>query len=97
MILSKYLCLRHSCWRYYTSHGQLHYLFGESIREDDLIVQKRENLLGMWVCEFQIHELTYAKHKRHGWIFTPARLPETLLRSVNICLPSEFEQSSFVL
>lgn len=55
MVLSKSLCLSHSHWRYYTSHGKLHYLFGESIREDDLIAQETEDLLGMWVCEFQIH------------------------------------------
>lgn len=66
MVLSKSLCLSHSHWRYYTSHGKLHYLFGESIREDDLIAQETEDLLGMWVCEFQIHVQTYAKQERHG-------------------------------
>ncbi|KAJ7415220.1 hypothetical protein BTVI_38892 [Pitangus sulphuratus] len=54
-------------------------LFGKSIRKDDLIVQKAENLLGMWVCEFQIHGLKYTKQECHGWILTPTYLHGTLL------------------
>ncbi|RMC15187.1 hypothetical protein DUI87_07369 [Hirundo rustica rustica] len=63
-----------------TGTGQTRERMRESIREDDLIAQETENLLGMWVCDFQIHELTFAKQERHGWIFTPVCLPETLLR-----------------